>query len=126
MACLWYAFLMIRPVNNDASILERDAMGDDEYHPISHKGSNLTSAGGVGYTVIDSIDTMLLMGLTTEYARARAWVADKLSFKRDGDFNTFEVCRVLKSLIMCVSTRSYCIDNYSCTRRPPFRVPLVK
>ncbi|KAG6859379.1 hypothetical protein C0993_003995, partial [Termitomyces sp. T159_Od127] len=78
------------PVGINASILERDAMGDDEYHPISHKGSNLTSAGGIGYTVIDSIDTMLLMGLNTEYARARAWVADKLSFERDGNFNTFE------------------------------------
>ncbi|KAG6860344.1 hypothetical protein C0995_012457 [Termitomyces sp. Mi166 len=79
---------------------ERDAMGDDEYHPISHKGSNLTSAGGIGYTVVDSIDTMLLMGLTTEYARARAWVTNKLSFERDGDFNTFETTiRVLGGLL---------------------------
>jgi endoplasmic reticulum Man9GlcNAc2 1,2-alpha-mannosidase len=66
-------------------------MGDDEYHPITHKGSNLTKAGGIGYTVIDSIDTMLLMGLDNEYERARDWVATKLSFERDGDFNTFEV-----------------------------------
>lgn len=66
-------------------------MGDDEYHPISRKGSNLTEAGGIGYTVIDSIDTMLLMGLDSEYQRARSWVADKLSFERDGNFNTFEV-----------------------------------
>ncbi|KNZ82220.1 Mannosyl-oligosaccharide 1,2-alpha-mannosidase MNS3 [Termitomyces sp. J132] len=79
---------------------EKDAMGDDEYHPISHKGSNLTNAGGIGYTVIDSIDTILLMGLTTEYARARAWVTDRLSFKRDGDFNTFETTiRVLGGLL---------------------------
>ena len=41
-------------------------MGDDEYHPISHKGSNLTAAGGIGYTVIDSIDTMLLMRLDVD------------------------------------------------------------
>nr|GAT60198.1 glycoside hydrolase family 47 protein [Mycena chlorophos] len=27
---------------------ERDAMGADEYHPISHEGTNLTSAGGIG------------------------------------------------------------------------------
>ena len=66
-------------------------MGDDEYHPIEHKGSNLTDAGGIGYTVVDSIDTMLIMGLQEEYQRARAWVAEKLSFERDGDFNTFEV-----------------------------------
>jgi hypothetical protein len=69
---------------------ERDAMGDDEYHPISRKGSNLTQAGGIGYTVVDSIDTMLLMGLDAEYGRARQWIANKMSFERDGNFNTFE------------------------------------
>ncbi|KZT73425.1 glycoside hydrolase family 47 protein [Daedalea quercina L-15889] len=79
---------------------ERDAMGDDEYHPIGHSGTNLTSAGGIGYTVVDSIDTMLLMGLDKEYERARKWVAEDLSFERDGDFNTFETTiRVLGGLL---------------------------
>ena len=67
-------------------------MGDDEYHPIGHSGSNLTDAGGIGYTVVDSIDTMLLMGLDKEYERAMKWVAEELSFERDANFNTFEVC----------------------------------
>ena len=66
-------------------------MGDDEYHPISHKGTNLTQAGGIGYTVIDSIDTLLIMGLQDEYERARQWVTTKLSFDQDANFNTFEV-----------------------------------
>jgi endoplasmic reticulum Man9GlcNAc2 1,2-alpha-mannosidase len=66
-------------------------MGDDEYRPISRKGANLTDAGGIGYTVIDSIDTMQIMGLDEEYKRARAWVANSLSFDRNGNFNTFEV-----------------------------------
>ncbi|KAG6909091.1 hypothetical protein DXG01_002072 [Tephrocybe rancida] len=48
---------------------ERDAMGDDNYHPISKRGSNLTDAGGIGYTVVDSLDTIQLMGLTSEYAQ---------------------------------------------------------
>ncbi|KAJ7218208.1 glycoside hydrolase family 47 protein [Mycena rebaudengoi] len=79
---------------------ERDAMGDDEYHPISRKGSNLTDAGGIGYTVIDSIDTMLLMGLTEEYSRARAWVENSMNFERDANFHTFETTiRVLGGLL---------------------------
>ncbi|KAH9947075.1 glycoside hydrolase [Amylocystis lapponica] len=79
---------------------ERDAMGDDEYHPISHKGTNLSDAGGIGYTVVDSIDTMILMGLEDEYSRARKWVAETLSFERDGNFNTFETTiRVLGGLL---------------------------
>ncbi|TCD70096.1 mannosyl-oligosaccharide alpha-1,2-mannosidase [Steccherinum ochraceum] len=70
---------------------ERDALGADEYHPISHKGTNLSEAGGIGYTIVDSIDTMQIMGLEEEYARARLWVEEKLDFERDGRFNTFEL-----------------------------------
>lgn len=66
-------------------------MGDDEYHPIGKSGTNLTEAGGIGYAVVESIDTMLIMGLDDEYARAQQWVAEDLSFARDGSFNTFEV-----------------------------------
>ncbi|KAI9432065.1 glycoside hydrolase family 47 protein [Lactarius indigo] len=79
---------------------ERDAMGADEYHPISRQGSNLTEAGGIGYTVVDALDTMLLMGLDAEYQRARTWVAEKMTFDRDADFNTFETTiRVLGGLL---------------------------
>ncbi|KAI0694435.1 glycoside hydrolase [Cytidiella melzeri] len=79
---------------------ERDAMGADEYHPISRHGSNLTEAGGIGYTVVDSIDTMLILGLEDEYQRARKWVEEKLDFDKDGNFNTFETTiRVLGGLL---------------------------
>jgi len=47
---------------------ERDAMGDDEYHPISKSGSNLTDSG-VGYAIIDAIDTMQVIGLQEQYSR---------------------------------------------------------
>ncbi|KAJ7872855.1 glycoside hydrolase [Mycena olivaceomarginata] len=70
---------------------EKDAFSDDEYHPISHRGSNLGSGAGIGYTVVDALDTMLLMGLESEYTRARTWVQEKLSFERPGYFSTFQV-----------------------------------
>jgi endoplasmic reticulum Man9GlcNAc2 1,2-alpha-mannosidase len=79
---------------------ERDALGADEYHPMSHEGTNLTEAGGIGYTVVDSIDTMILMGLDAEASRARKWVEEKMTFERDGNFNTFETTiRVLGGLL---------------------------
>ncbi|CAK5284570.1 unnamed protein product [Mycena citricolor] len=78
----------------------RDAFGSDEYHPLSRRGSNLTSAGGIGYTVIDAIDTMLVMGLDTEYRQARRWVAEKLDFDKNGEVSTFETTiRVLGGLL---------------------------
>ena len=54
-------------------------------------GSNLTSAGGVGYNIVDSLDSLLIMGLIPEYKRARDWCRDKLDFDKDAEFNTFEV-----------------------------------
>jgi mannosyl-oligosaccharide alpha-1,2-mannosidase len=66
-------------------------MGADEYHPISHNGSDSAAAGGIGYTVVGALDTILLMGLNVEYRRARAWIEHELTFDRDAEFNTFEV-----------------------------------
>ncbi|KAG6335454.1 hypothetical protein ID866_3628 [Astraeus odoratus] len=80
------------------SAYERDAMGDDEYHPISAKGTNLTAAGGIGYTIVDSIDAMLIMGLHDEYERAKTWVQEKLSFDRD-DLSYQTTIRILGGLL---------------------------
>ncbi len=66
-------------------------MGAYEYHPISHRGSNFSENGGIGYTVVDALDTMLIMGLYDEHTRARQWIQDKHSFERESNFNTFEV-----------------------------------
>ncbi|KAF8880626.1 glycoside hydrolase, partial [Infundibulicybe gibba] len=79
---------------------ERDAFGSDEYHPIRHQGSNLSKSGGIGYTIVDAIDTMLIMGLHSEYSRARQWIQDELTFEREGNFNVFETTiRVLGGLL---------------------------
>ncbi|CAG8491029.1 16214_t:CDS:2 [Cetraspora pellucida] len=77
----------------------RDAWGNDEYHPISHRGSNL-SRSGIGFTIVDSLDTLLLMELKDEYEYARNWVANSLDFSIDGEVNVFETTiRVLGGLL---------------------------
>lgn len=103
--------------------LEQDAMGADEYHPISHRGSNFSTHGGIGYTVIDAIDTMYLMGLEDEYKRARHWIATKHTFDRDGNFNTFEACITL-FWSRIVLKFSEIVDNHPCPRRPFVDIPL--
>ncbi|KAJ7321002.1 glycoside hydrolase [Mycena albidolilacea] len=79
-------------VNAFKSAYETDAMGDDEYHLLSHRGSNLGGGGGIGYPVFDALDIMLLMGpaLDAEYKRAH----------KNGRFSTFETTiRVLGGLL---------------------------
>ncbi|BGP14426.1 hypothetical protein JCM10213_004549 [Rhodosporidiobolus nylandii] len=78
---------------------ERDAFGFDDYHPISHTGGNMSPSGPVGYFVVDSLDSLLITGMTEEYQRARDWVAG-LSFDLDDKFHTFEITiRVLGGLL---------------------------
>lgn len=84
--------------DSDTPYQARDAMGDDEYHPIEKRGSNLTEAGGIGYMVVDVLDTMQIMELNDEYLHARKWVAEKLSFDRDNKFSTFEASTFSLSL----------------------------
>ena len=101
MASIWYVCIHVAFTPYTALTRpERDAMGDDEYHPIGRTGSNLTDAGGIGYTVVDSLDTIVIMGLTEEYGRARDWVAERLTFDVDGSVSTFETTiRVLGGLL---------------------------
>ncbi|KAF5384643.1 hypothetical protein D9757_007462 [Collybiopsis confluens] len=79
----------------------RDAFGYDEYFPISRRGQNLSTGGGIGYTIVDAIDTMYLMGLESEYEVARGWIETELSFNHSHSaYSTFETTiRVLGGLL---------------------------
>ena len=57
-------------------------MGEDELQPLSRRGKN--SFGGLGATIVDSLDTLWMLGLKEEFGRARDWVADELSFNKCG------------------------------------------
>ncbi|EST04831.2 Glycoside hydrolase, family 47 [Kalmanozyma brasiliensis GHG001] len=74
------------------SAYRRDAWGYDEYHPISKHGSNLSGkhGQGIGYTIVDTLDTLILMGLKDDYEEARDWVRDELSWDVPGRMNVFE------------------------------------
>ncbi|XP_022919358.1 endoplasmic reticulum mannosyl-oligosaccharide 1,2-alpha-mannosidase [Onthophagus taurus] len=73
------------------------AWGHDNLKPIS---KNYYDWFGLGLTIIDSLDTMYIMGLQREYEEARTWVDKHLQFTHDRDVNLFEVTiRVLGSLL---------------------------
>lgn len=70
----------------------------DELAPVSRRGVSWLD---VGLTVVDSYDTLLLMGLDEEAADARAWLASSaLTFDSDKNANVFEsTIRMLGGLV---------------------------
>ncbi|KPI45935.1 Mannosyl-oligosaccharide 1,2-alpha-mannosidase [Cyphellophora attinorum] len=78
---------------------EKYAWGLDEYHPISKSGRNMVE-GGMGWIIVDALDTAILMNLTTEVSRAREWIRTSLHYTADHDVNTFETTiRMLGGLL---------------------------
>ncbi|XP_021720326.1 mannosyl-oligosaccharide 1,2-alpha-mannosidase MNS1-like [Chenopodium quinoa] len=77
---------------------EKYAWGQDELQPQSKSGVN--SFGGLGATLIDSLDTLYIMGLDEQFQRAREWVANTLDFNKDYDASVFETTiRVVGGLL---------------------------
>uniref|UniRef100_A0A8C5EAM4 alpha-1,2-Mannosidase n=1 Tax=Gouania willdenowi TaxID=441366 RepID=A0A8C5EAM4_GOUWI len=73
------------------------AWGHDELKPISKTYGEWF---GLGLTLIDSLDTMWILGLKEEFTEAKAWVEKDLSFDKSVDVNLFETTiRVLGGLL---------------------------
>ncbi|XP_034402867.1 endoplasmic reticulum mannosyl-oligosaccharide 1,2-alpha-mannosidase isoform X1 [Cyclopterus lumpus] len=73
------------------------AWGHDELKPISRSFGEWF---GLGLTLIDSLDTMWILGLKEEFAEAKDWVKKELSFDKNVDVNLFETTiRVLGGLL---------------------------
>ena len=71
------------------------ALGYDFLNPLMQAGENLH---GFAYTVFDSLDSLLLMGLNDEYNFAVKWINESLEF--DGKVSFFEtVIRCLGGLL---------------------------
>jgi len=61
---------------------EKYAWGHNELRPLSHRGHSASIFGPskIGATIVDALDTLFIMGMDTEYKKARDWVADYLDF----------------------------------------------
>ncbi|KAL1643540.1 mannosyl-oligosaccharide alpha-1,2-mannosidase [Diplodia intermedia] len=78
---------------------EKYAWGYDEFHPVSKKGRQMVP-GGMGWIIVDALDTLILMNLTTQLTHAREWVSTSLDYEKDHDVNTFETTiRMLGGLL---------------------------
>jgi mannosyl-oligosaccharide alpha-1,2-mannosidase len=78
---------------------EKYGWGYDEYHPVSHTGKFMVPQG-MGWIIVDALDTMMLMNLSTELAHARQWIHSNLTYEQNHDVNTFETTiRMLGGLL---------------------------
>lgn len=81
------------------SSYEKHAWGFDEYQPVS-KHSKQMVPNGMGWIIVDALDTLMLMNLTTEIAHAREWMSTTLTYDQDHDVSTFETTiRMLGGLL---------------------------
>jgi len=86
------------------------AWGKDEYRPISGTGKNMIPEGlwpsgslltvGMGWVIVDALDTLMLMNLTDEVARSRGWIIKSLNWDQDKEVSLFETTiRMLGGLL---------------------------
>lgn len=45
---------------------------------------------GLGWIIVDALDTMMIMNLTSRVTHAREWISKSLNYDKDQDVNTFE------------------------------------
>ena len=48
--------------------------------PHAHTHSGFLTHGDIGVFIVDAIDSLLVFGMKDEYERARAWIAEELTF----------------------------------------------
>lgn len=64
-------------------------VGMDEYLPISRTGQQMTP-DGLGWMIVNSLDTLILMNLTSRVTHAREWIGTSLQYAQDVEVNTFD------------------------------------
>lgn len=78
---------------------ENHGWGYDVFKPVSKSGTQMVP-NGMGWIIVDALDTLMLMNLTTELDHARKWVSTSLTYDQDHDVNTFETTiRMLGGLL---------------------------
>lgn len=64
----------------------------NELKPVSKTGmsQNIFGNAKTGATIIDSLDTLYLMGLTDEFEKAKSWVFNEFEFNSKSELSVFE------------------------------------
>lgn len=69
------------------------AWGRNELRPVSQRGhsASIFGSSSMGATIVDSMDTLYIMGLEEEFQKGREWISNNLDMsKMVGDVSVFE------------------------------------
>lgn len=78
---------------------EKYGWGYDVYHPIKQEGENM-GPKPLGWMIVDSLDTLMIMECDQEVERAKEWIKNDLDYNFDYKVNTFETTiRMLGGLL---------------------------
>ncbi|XP_052003609.1 mannosyl-oligosaccharide 1,2-alpha-mannosidase IA-like [Xyrauchen texanus] len=71
---------------------KRYAWGKNELRPLTKNGHIGNMFGGLrGASIVDSLDTLYIMGLMEEYEEAKEWIQNNLDLNSNGEASLFEV-----------------------------------
>uniref|UniRef100_A0A671REF4 alpha-1,2-Mannosidase n=1 Tax=Sinocyclocheilus anshuiensis TaxID=1608454 RepID=A0A671REF4_9TELE len=71
---------------------KRYAWGKNELRPLTRNGHTGNMFGGLrGASIVDSLDTLYIMGLMEEYEEAKEWIQNNLDLNSNGEASLFEV-----------------------------------
>jgi hypothetical protein len=78
---------------------ETYAWGKDVFHPISQSGENM-GPKPLGWMIVDSLDTLMIMDCPEQLNRAHKWVKEELNYNFNYNVNVFETTiRMLGGLL---------------------------
>lgn len=64
------------------------------------KSGNKMAEKGMGWIIVDALDTLMIMNLTSRLSHAREWISTSLDYNQDQEVNTFETTiRMLGGLL---------------------------
>jgi hypothetical protein len=92
--------VVVKAIKDSWEGYKKYAWGWDEFAPISRRTSNWGQGSGIGATIIDALDTLLIAGLDKEADEAIEWAEQTLTFDQPIKLSMFETTiRVLGGLL---------------------------
>jgi hypothetical protein len=78
------------------------------------------SPKGLGWIIVNSLDTMMIMNLTSQLSEARIWLQRKLDYEQNQDVNTFETTIRMLGGLLSAHYLSKALPGVSSRRDPVY------